>query len=580
MSDIEEIKSRLDIVDVVNDYVPLKRAGQSYKACCPFHKEKTPSFVVTPAIQRYKCFGCGESGDALNFIQQMERVDFAEALRIAADKAGYELKNEYSKKDTQLEQKQERLYELNSLAAKYWNYILKTHKAGKPGRNYLQKRKIRSEEIDLFQLGYAPKGTNLIPFLLKKGFTEEELISAGLAVERKGNVIDKFRERFMMSIMDSKGRIVAFSGRITLPSEYAPKYLNSPETLVYKKGEILMGLHQAIESARSEKKIILEEGNIDLLSSHKVGVGNIVATGGTALTQKQVKLLKRYADTVLFAFDTDSAGIKALVKGIEFAEMAGISHRAVDLRPYGDPDDLISDQPDEWKKRVEAAGNSVEYLFDVYAGDLDLGSPDGKSAYVARLAPVIRSLKDAVQKSHFEEQLALAVGATKTDVQKMISDDSSSPKRSAPSSPQPTDKQLESTHSVDPEANVRETYLLALLVQLPDLNQVDISGEVFTDANVREIFNRVIQAGSIDDDFLGLVDNLSDGAIEVLQRVLSTELNHVSNTQAEFNRVYKMIYGNYLRAQILDMRRTLKLQPESTELLSKLQFFTSELKSL
>lgn len=578
MNDIQEVKSRLDIAQVVAQYVPtLKRAGRSYKGNCPFHKEKTPSFIVTPDLQIFKCFGCGEAGDVIEFIKKIERVEFGEALKIAADKAGYQLTDNYgSKEDEKFKQEKERIYNANKLATQYWNYILKTHKAGKIGRDYVAKRKIRIEEIDKFQLGYAPKGDNLVKFMRAKGFNDNELITWGLAVEKNGNLIDKFRDRLILPIWDMAGHILGFSGRIVMPNEYAPKYLNSPETQVYKKGEILMGLYQAKESARANKYLILEEGNIDLLSSHKVGVENIAATGGTALTEKQCKLIKRYADTVYFCFDTDNAGVKALMRGLEIAERIGLAHKALDIGNYQDPDELISKEPQKWSEVIENPLNTVSHLIKILQADLDLGSADGKSTFLNRITPALASLKDEVQLQHFAGEVAVLTGVSK----QAVLDRLSKPDRQheLPDFPEAEPEEIPVSTATHP-TNQREIYLLALLVQISQIGDLEVSKETFRDINCQEIFVAIQRVGDTTINFATLADSLSDGGKETLQQVLAVDLSNVSDLKGEFERVYQMAYTNFLRGQILELRRKLSVNLDDETSLQKLKYFTQELQA-
>jgi DNA primase len=580
MNDVEAVKSRLDIVEVVKQYVPsLKKAGHSYKGLCPFHGEKTPSFIVTPDLGIYKCFGCGEGGDVLEFIKKMERVDFGEALKIAADRVGYTLTETKHKQDDQVVKQQERIYEANKLASQYWHYILNTHKAGKVGRDYVQKRKIRQAEVEKFQLGYAPIGANLVPFLIKKGFTKSELVTWGLAVDRKGEIVDKFRDRLILPIWNMKGQIIGFSGRIVTPNEYAPKYLNSPETLVYKKGEILMGLYQAKEAARKQNFIILEEGNIDLLSSHKVGVENIAATGGTALTEQQCRLIKRYADTVYFCFDTDQAGIKALIKGVELAEKVGLKHKALEIGDYQDPDALISAEPTKWSEIVSKPENTLAHLLRILQVDLDLGTADGKSTLMQRMVPILATVKDDVQVQHYANELAVLVGVSKDSVLNSLAARTQPVYKSASSEPAETPK-VQAPQSPVILPNQREMYLLALILQINDVEGLDISQDIFQDVNCKEIFIKLSKFGDATGNFAKLAEELSDGGKEALQQILAIDVTGIDNFHEELQHVYKILYSTFLRAQILDLRRQLQSDAENTDLLSKLQYFTAELKQL
>lgn len=583
MSDIDEVKSRLDIVDVVSQYVPsLKRAGQSYKGLCPFHREKTSSFIVTPSMQIYKCFGCGEGGDVIKFIEKMERVDFGEALQIAAERAGYKLTQRQAAQDSAFKQEAELIYKLNELAGKYWNYLLAEHKAGLAGRNYLTKRKIRMEEVKTFELGYAPMGDNLVKFLTGKGYKPEQLVKAGLAVERQGRIVDKYRDRLMLPIMNLKGQIVGFSGRQITPNEHSPKYLNSPETVVYKKGEILMGLFQAKEAARADNFLILEEGNIDLLSSHKVGIRNIAAVGGTALTLQQCKLIKRHVDTVYFCFDTDQAGIKALIKGVELSEQIGLKHKVINLGTYQDPDQLISTEPDKWKELVAEPINTITHLINILQKDVDMGSADGKSEFFYRLVPILRTLKDPVQQEHFAGEVAVLSGISRDRVMQEVNSSTPIPQRVTYQAPEPEPQEIQAKikQFEGHVLSTREIYILGLLLQIDSPKDLEISGDIFQDINCREVFSQIQKLEDINKDFTRLADSLSEGGREALQQALAVDISDIEDPQDELLRIYHTLYKNYLRREVLNLRTSLQTLPDDEQSLQKLTYLIKELKQL
>lgn len=409
MADIEEIKSKLDIVDVIASYVPdLKKAGANYKACCPFHSEKSPSFTVNTSLQIFKCFGCGKAGDVIKFIEEIEHTEFTDALQIAAEKAGVEITKNISPKNQKEKKEREQILSANLLTAKFYNYIIMSHPSGKKGLEYAtRKREIDIDRIKDFMVGYAPNiPTNLKSFLLSKGFNTKDLVKWGLLVERNGSVIDKFRDRVMQPIFNLKGEIVAFSGRYIGTVKEAPKYLNSPETPVYKKNEMLYGLYQAKEYLKDKNFLIMVEGNIDILSSHRIGVGNIVAPLGTAFTANQAKLIKRFAETVYFSFDTDDAGLKALIRSMGIAEEMELNHKVVDLTGYQDADELIRNNPDEWPLRIQNAKQTMDYLIEKFTRDLDMGSAEGKTTFEYRILPCLALVKDEVLFNHYRKVIA------------------------------------------------------------------------------------------------------------------------------------------------------------------------------
>ncbi len=551
--------------------------------------------MVNPDLQIYKCFGCGKGGDIFSFIEEFEGVDFREALQLAADHIGYELKM-VGGSDDKDKQEREAIFAANKLAMEYWNFVLLKHNAGKPGRDYMQKRGIRTQEAETFKLGYAPKGTNLLPFLVKKGYKEESLERWGLIVNRNGKIYDKFRDRLVLPIINLKGQVVGFSGRIVEASEFAPKYLNSSETLVYHKSEILMGLYQAKDAARHQKVLILQEGNLDLLASHKVGVENIAATGGTAITEQQLKLVKRYVDLVLFCFDTDAAGQKALINAVAIAEKIGLQHKVIDLGDYKDPDDLIQAEPEKWKNVVEHAVNSLEYLFNKYAEQVDLGSPDGKSDYANRLVPILATIQNAVQKQHFMQRLAMEVGVSQEIIQKQVLEAKDSP-RARQVLPVKSAEQVaaKNTQTARPSQHApavkpdnpsrRELYLLALLAATENFgdfeNELDTG--LFTDQRNCAVLEVIRLQKSSGKSYHVLSEQLSPEENEQLQTVLTWDLEEISEDkliEEEILRVMRLLEQAQLRRKILDLRLALKNSPEDEKLLESLLILSNKLQQL
>ncbi|MFW5702388.1 MAG: DNA primase [Candidatus Dojkabacteria bacterium] len=413
-SQIEDIKQRLDIAEVVQAYVPtLKPAGRNMFGLCPFHNESTPSFSVNPELQIFKCFGCGEGGDVLTFLQKVEGLDFRGALELAAKKAGVELKQFDSPEAKKRKKERERALEAHLLASDYFHYLLLSHNAGKEGLDYAtRKRKLQEKQIKQYKLGFAPKGFhNLEKFLSKKGFSKDELVRFGLLVNKNGRIYDKFRNRLMHPIRNMQGEVVGFSGRAIDPDEKGPKYLNSPETMIYHKKKLPYGAFEAKEAMRQKKYVILVEGNIDIISSARVGVENIVCPLGTALTVEQSKLLKRYVDSLYFCFDTDQAGKKALLRALERTEKEGVEAKAVDLGDYKDADDLILAEPKLWQHRINKSQEIPEFIMQIFQKDFDLGSSGEKLEYIEMVLPFIKRLQDQVKTDHYLQELERITGA-------------------------------------------------------------------------------------------------------------------------------------------------------------------------
>ncbi len=579
MSDIENVKAKLDIVEVIGSYVPdLKRAGANYKACCPFHQEKTPSFMVNPSLQIYKCFGCGKAGDVINFIQEIERLEFPDALRLAAEKAGVTLENNNFSKDSKLEEEKKRIVEANTLAAKFYNYILKTHKTGKPGREYAQKRQIDARRIEDFLIGFAPNSrTNLKKFLTSKGFSEQELIKWGLLVEREKSIIDKFRNRLLQPIFNLRGDIIGFSGRYIGESKFAPKYLNSPETLVYKKNEILYGIFQAKETMRKENFVIIVEGNIDILSSHRAGIKNIIAPLGTAFTLNQAKLIKRFCEQIYFCFDTDDAGTKALIRGLELAEIIGLEHKVVDITGFQDADELICKVPDEWEKRVKSAKNTVEYLIEKLSSDLDLNALDGKTTFDKKIFPVLKSIKNEVELSHYIKEVAMILEIDEEILREKLKKGASL--RLAPQEDSDKSEIPSSSKTISPVQKI-ERYFLSLLIQTDSISKFkDLNESFFKDEVCKKIFVEYYKAGD-NKDLLKISQFLDEDSKKSLEDMLMFDATEIKYLDKELENVYSRMQKRSVRNEILSLKRLLNLEPENDELLSRLNNLIIKFKNL
>lgn len=430
MSVVDEIKERLDIVDVISEYVALKKAGRNYKALCPFHTEKTPSFIVFPEGQRWHCFGaCGTGGDVFTFIQKIENMDFVEALKLLARKAGVSLPPRGERQAAEDEQRR-RLREINAAAAHYFHHLLLNSTAGERARAYLAHRAIAEETIRAFQLGLSLDSWDaLIQYLTGKGYDLEDIHAAGLIIEREGGgFYDRFRGRLMFPIRDAQGRVIGFGAR-TL-DDSTPKYLNSPQTPLFNKSSVLYGLDMAKEAIRRQGSAIVVEGYMDVLTAHQNGIQNVVASLGTAITESQLRTLKRWTKSFVLALDADAAGSAATLRGLEVAKEAldqqpvpvptwrGLiryEHRLeADLRililpPGQDPDQVIRADPQRWARLVQEALPVVEYYFTAFTADLDLESPKGKSLAVRRLLPVIQEIGDRVEQAHYLQKLARLV---------------------------------------------------------------------------------------------------------------------------------------------------------------------------
>ncbi len=401
-SPIEEIKNKLDIVDVIGNYIKLEKAGANYRAVCPFHGEKKPSFFVSPARQIWHCFGCGKGGDVFGFIKEIEGVEFGDALRILAQKAGVELRRENPKLRTE----RKRLYEIYELAVLFFEKQLES-KTGQEVKEYLLKRGMNKESTVKWRLGWSPDSWNgLSDFLKKKGYKDEEVIKAGLAIRNeKGSYYDRFRSRIMFPIFDLNSQVIGFGGRI-FKSEDTAKYVNTPNTLLYDKSRVLYGLDKAKLEIRKKDFCVLTEGYVDVILAHQMGMENVVATSGTALTPYQLKLLKRYSDNLLTAFDMDVAGDTATKRGINLAQAQGFNIKVVVLPENKDPADVISENPQEFSKLVEGAKGILDFYFENAFNQADPKLPEGKKEISKILLPVIKRIPNKIEQSSWIQKLA------------------------------------------------------------------------------------------------------------------------------------------------------------------------------
>lgn len=402
---VEEIRMKNDIVDVVSGYVKLQKKGSNYWGCCPFHNEKTPSFSVSAPKQMYHCFGCGVSGNVYTFIMKYENYTFPEAVKLLADRAGVKLPEaEYSAEAKQKAGRRARLLEVNKEAAKFFYYQLRTPH-GEIGYQYLKKRELSDETMHKFGLGYAGKnGAQLVGYLRGKGFEDDLIKEAGLASfsERSG-LVSQFWNRVMFPIQDINHRVIGFGGRVMGDGE--PKYLNSPETPVFDKRRNLYGLNFA-RTARSGN-IILCEGYMDVIAMHQAGFGQAVASLGTAFTPEQANLLRRYTDSVLLAYDSDGAGVKAALRAIGILREAGITGKVINMRPYKDPDEFMKNLGREaFEERIAQAENSFFFEIRILEEQYDLKDPEQKTRFHREIARKLCEFSEEVERDNYLQAVA------------------------------------------------------------------------------------------------------------------------------------------------------------------------------
>ena len=549
MNEIEEVKARLDIVEVIGQYVQLQRAGRSFKANCPFHSEKTPSFIVSPDRQSWHCFGaCGTGGDVLSFVMRREGIEFGEALRMLAPRAGVTLRERQRRPEE--ERARERLHSANEAAARWYHELLVKDDAGKQAWEYVQERGIDGPTAETFMVGYSPPSWEATgEYLRQGGYSDAELLAAGLLVEREGEkgLYDRFRGRLMFAIRDTRGRFVGFGARAL--DDGTPKYLNTPQTPIFDKGGMLYALERAQNGIRREGEAVLVEGYMDAIAAHQRGFDNVVATMGTSLTERQVRLLKRQTRSVVLALDADAAGSEAALRGHEVMEEAlrqgedretvpvvtwrGLVRyqdtTSVDLRvavlPEGrDPDDVIRSDPDTWGELITAARPVLDYRFQAAAERHDLSEPRGRSEAVQELLPLLEPVTDPVVRAHYLQQLSRLSLVKEEELSRLVSRRRRSGRAPEPEAGVPS---LEDTRG----GARREQFLLAMLLRFPHLRQagLDIPEEMLWDSANREVLAAWKRSPELDMVKKALPEELT----EHLERLVNWRLPEFAAKQAD-----------------------------------------------
>lgn len=477
MDQVAQIREKLDIVAFIAEHITVKKAGRNFKANCPFHGEKTPSFVISPERQIWHCFGCGKGGDIYTFLMEYEKMDFPEALRVLAKRAGIELTSQRA--TSGITSKKERLYEINSFAKEYYHYVLTKLPAGKKALEYLKNRGVTDKVIETFKVGYAPPtGKALGEYLLqKKKYPREEIIEAGLAFVGRSGLVDFFRGRLLFPLIDHRDNVVGFSGRV-LEGDAPSKYINTRETLVYHKGEHMFGLNITKEAVRREKQAIIVEGEFDVLSCFEHGIGNVVAVKGTALTDQHVNLLNRYATKVTFCFDDDKAGQEAIKRSLLVVEKKGLTPTVIAIPNGKDPDDAVKEDAGSFKKAVKEDIPVYDYLLTKLLKDNDITTAEGQKAAVEEYLSFVALIGNEVVKEHYLRKLSSQVGTSYESISKELQRFVQRQTTPAPQSPvkkkRPREEQL-------------EEYLLALIIQ-SDHPKVALQKavKIFSDAMTKE----------------------------------------------------------------------------------------------
>ncbi len=544
MSTVDDVKQRIDIVDLISQYVTLKKAGRSFIALCPFHVERTPSFHVDPQRQTWHCFGaCGTGGDIFAFVMKKEGCDFREALRVLAERAGVALE---TRRNPQEDARRARLYEINEAASAFFHHTLLNSEAAQVAREYLRERGVAEQSVETFQIGYAPNSWEaLTHHLTARGFSAQELHAAGIAVEGERGMYDRFRHRLMFPIRDERGRVAGFGGRM-LPGEalgvgdVQAKYVNTSQSPIFDKSSILYGLDLAKDAIRAEGAVIVE-GYMDAIAAHEHGYANVVASMGTALTERQVGLLKRYTRNLFLALDADAAGSEATLRGVQVVADAVdreytpqvnwrgvIRHQetlAADIRvltmPEGrDPDDVIQSDPKLWSQLVHAARPVLDHLFEAAAARHDLASPRERSAVSAELVPLIAAVSDRIVQSHYLQRLARMVQVDEETLRLELRRPARPAERAGLDMAQ-TQREI--------VRDRKEEFCLALLFRYPELRAegLGIDLDLFGQSENRALFDAWIEwsdKGESPDRASGFDESLAPDLRPQYERVINLEL--------------------------------------------------------
>ena len=465
---LDEIKSKNDIVDIVSQYVVLKRSGRNFFGLCPFHKEKSPSFSVSPDKQIFHCFGCGVGGNVFHFISKIENVNFKESVELLAGRAGIELPTSDNAEDDKLAKLKSRVYEVNSCAAEFYHQNLYKPTA-KPAQNYVKKRHLDNKTLKAFKIGYSGRFDELYKELHSKGFTEEEILASCLVNKnRDGKFIDRFRNRLMFPIFDTHERVIAFGGRVLDDSK--PKYINSPEDIVYSKGRNLFAFN--IAKKGNPKSIIMVEGYMDAVSLHQRGIHNAVASLGTALTEAQGRLLRRSCEKVIIGYDADGAGQAATLRGLEILQNLGCDVRILQIEGAKDPDEfVVKFGPERFQKYVDNAISLVEFKVKMLKKDLNLDIVNDKIKFLNEVAKILSRVENNMEREVYIDKISLEYKVSKdsiyAEINKLLYANNKADKKLERKVVPVHTNNIES-QQVDEKTKKRESLIIYLLINYPD----------------------------------------------------------------------------------------------------------------
>lgn len=566
MSDVDDVKSRLNIIDVIGQRVTLKKAGRNFKGLCPFHNEKTPSFTASSDRQVFHCFGCGKGGSVIDFYMEYFHVDFVEALEELAKQAGVTLTRQGG--ETEVQKVKKKIFEINQLASEYYHYLLTKHALGEKARQYLAGRGVSDKSMKTFGLGYSPNSWDALSnFLRKKGYDNKIIEISGLAIHGSNGIYDRFRGRVIFTLRDHRGNVVGFSGRVLDPKIKEAKYINTSETPVYIKSNVLFALDVTKDAISKANEAIIMEGELDVISSFQAGIANVVAIKGSALTEGHVNLLKRFTERVIFALDSDLAGDAASRRGIEIADTAGLDMRVASIPLGKDPDEAAREDPILFKKSIKEAVPVYDYFITSAVKRFDMTSAFGKRKASDELMPIISRITNPIVQAHYVKKTASALDVSDETVIEGIKH----VKQPLGSVASQDDKQEKPERSGEEKL---EFYILSLLLQ----GETDVWLKEFhnfcqdTDFSSRDV-GRIIQAltqflttNTVPQQELvaAFIKTVPNELISLIDEAYLIDLSSVSNEkesfQTEWNRTLRK-----LRKQILKRKMEMLKTDETHE---------------
>lgn len=479
MNELEEIKNKLDIVEYIGKYVPLKQAGRNFKGVCPFHNEKTPSFMVSPEKQIFHCFGCGKGGDVFTFAEEIEGIDFPTAIRELAERTGVKLPEHSNIK----KEPTDKFFEINEQTCELYEKEL-WKSENKKVLKYLADRGMEDETIKAFRLGVAPvNGDIIVKELTTLGYTTEDLIKAGVAKDRNGKILDQFYNRITFPIMNAGGRVVGFTARVL--DDSLPKYVNTPETPIYHKSQVLFCFDKAKEQIRKQDHVIVVEGQMDAIFSYQAGVKNVVASSGTALTETQLDLIKRFTKNIKISFDVDMAGQNATKRAIELAWERDFNIKVIKIPEGKDPADLVRSDPKKWVEACRKAKYVVDYIFDSTFDKYNITNIVDKKQVTRELLVTIKKLPDPVERDHYLNLLATRVGVSVAALEAALAKVKSAAHKETKVFGQPAAE-------AKAKAQTREEYTLSMLLLSPKYSEFFFNKLTSDDFQQENIHNIVV----------------------------------------------------------------------------------------